>query len=69
MENFRPDVLFPDGMMLSEQGKYKVTTDFGFCVPKKLLLLSPIIVLEATQDGFGEKSQVGNLLRDGEFFK
>lgn len=67
MENFRPDVLFPDGMMLIEQGIYKVTTDFGFCVPKKRLLLSPIIVLEATQDGFGEKSQVGNLLRDGEF--
>lgn len=44
----------------------KETAGFGSCVLKRLLLLSPNIGLEASQDCFGEKSQVGNLLKHSE---
>lgn len=66
MENLRSDLLFLDVMMLSGQGMFKETTDFGPCGLKRLLLVSPNVALEAPQSGFGEKSQVGNLLKDGE---
>lgn len=45
----------------------KETAGFGSCVLKKLLLLSPNIGLEASQDCFGEKLQVGNLLKHSEY--
>lgn len=48
------------------QGIIKETAGFGSCVLKMLLLLSPNIGLEASQDCFGEKSQVGNLLKHSE---
>lgn len=60
METFRPDLLFLDVVILSGQGIFKETTDFGSRV------LSPYLGLEASQDCFGEKSQVGNLLKDGD---